>query len=837
MSRRGARRTVLNLLVTVIFRSVFCGEETKLVIAISGLKTSLPCNITPKIDDDSPALVLWYKDKSPTPIYTLDARKIPFDQARHSSVDHLSSRAHVLMTTNPPGSLELDPVRESDEGAYRCRVDFKKERTRYTDSKLKVIVPPEKPVINNEKGQVLRSLIGPYNERDRLVLRCEAEGGNPSPSLTWWRESVLLDDTYVHVTNERKVVNELSINSLQRHDLMAALSCQAKNNNISKPLTTTVTVDMNFRPLVVEVQTEDQIFSAGRSTQIVCKAVGSRPAAVITWWSGETRLKNTKASVSVDGNVTTSYLAFCPSSEDDGKTIICRAENPFIADSAVQEEKILTVYYVPKVNVNIPRHLTDAVVKRGHDIFFECHAIANPPVSEIGWMFEGRELHTNKSEGIIVTNHSLVLQGVTRNKKGLYTCVATNVEGKGESEPVLLRIQFPPVCKSKQKVYGAVLDEPVTIYCDVDAEPPEVKFRWSFNGSKDAEDTLTFESNLTSSLATYIPKQQHQYVVLLCWAENEVGPQKDPCVYKIIPSDVPKKPLSCTVNNRTTGTLEVACPEGYSGRFKQQFIFEVYNTALKKLEKNVTSFDPFFTAHDLPPGTLFLISVYSFDQKGKTDNWTTEVSTLLNSNQYISVPETYWFETLKPVLVYFFAITGGLIIMIQIIVLGVKLRKRQNNKRKSAAANNGEENREESITFKNSGECYTPPSMLEDERCPDLIPEIRSTLEGESCIFSDTLRKSCIPKDATQVRCISMSDSRGSGQINFIYPSTLPSLEERKRPSLDSCALQIATCTVHGLSQESELGVKVLPSSPFLRRVIQGEVTELAISEERNTEV
>ncbi|XP_076330218.1 protein turtle-like isoform X2 [Tachypleus tridentatus] len=827
MARRDARGTLLTLLVAVIFRSVFCGEETKLVIGISMLKTSLPCNITPKFDDDSPALILWYKDKSPTPIYTLDARKIPFDQAKHSSVDHLSSRARVLMTTNPLGSLELDPVRESDEGVYRCRVDFKKERTRYTDSKLKVIVPPEKPVISNEKGQVLRSLIGPYNERDSLFLRCEAKGGSPSPSVTWWRESVLLDDTYVSITSERKVVNELNISSLQRHDLMAALSCQAKNNNISEPLTTTVTVDMNFRPLAVEIQTEDQIFRAGQSTQLVCRAIGSRPAAVISWWSGETRLKNTKSSVSVDGNVTTSYLTFYPSSEDDGKTITCCAENPFIADSAVKEEKLLTVYYVPKVNVSIPRHLTDAVVKRGHDIFFECHTIANPPVSEIGWMFEGRELHTNKSEGVIVTNHSLVLQGVTRKKKGFYTCVATNLIGRGE---------IPPVCKSKQKIYGAIQNEPVTIYCDVNAEPPEVKFRWSFNGSKDAEDTLNFESNLTSSLATYIPKQQPQYFVLLCWAENEVGPQKDPCVYKIIPSDVPKKPLSCTVNNRTTGTLEVACPDGYSGRFKQQFIFEVYNTALKKLEKNVTSFDPFFTAQDLPPGTLFVISVYSFDQKGKTDNWTTEVSTLLTSNQYISVPETYWFGALKPVLVYFCAITGGLILMIQIIVLGVKLRKRQINKRKSAA-NNGDENREESITLKNIGECYTPPSMLEDERCPDLIQEMRCALEGDSCIFSDTVKKSCIPKDTTQLRCISLNDSRGSGQINFIYSSTLPSLEERKRPSLDSCALQIATCTVHGRSQENELRVKVRPSSPFIRGMVPGEVTELAITEDRNTEV
>ncbi|XP_022251284.1 neural cell adhesion molecule 2-like isoform X4 [Limulus polyphemus] len=591
------------------------------VTGISGLKTSLPCNITPKFEDDSPALVLWYKDKSPTPIYTLDARKIPFDQARHSSVDSLASRAHVTMISNPPGSLELDPVIDADEGAYRCRVDFRRERTRYTDSKLKVIVLPGKPIISNENGHVLRSLIGPYNEGASLVLRCEAEGGNPSPSLTWWRESVLLDDTYMQVTNDRKVINELSIGSLQRHDLMAALSCQAKNNNISQPLISTVTVDMNF----------------------------------------------------------------------------------------------------------------------------------------------------------------------------------------------------PPVCKLNQQViYGAPLNEPINIHCDVEAEPPEVTFQWSFNDSKDVEDSLTYESNLTKSIATFTPRKHYHYGTLLCWGRNEVGSQTDPCAYKVIPTGTPQKPLSCTINNRTSVALEVVCLEGYSGGLNQRFIFEVYNVALKELVANFTASHPIFSAHGLSPGTLFLISVYSFNQKGRSEIWTTKVSTLLNSSQKIPAPEKDWFGAFKPVLVLLCAVSGGLVLVILIILLGVKFRRKQKAERKSAATNNGEENREESINLKTSGEGYTPLSMLDDERCPDLIPEMRSTQDGDIFFHCDSVRW---PKNAGH---IPMSSSRDSEQ-------------ERPRPALDSFVPQVAT--VHGLSQESGLRVKVLPSSPVLRRSIPGEVMELAVSEERNTEV
>ncbi|CAG2057166.1 unnamed protein product [Timema podura] len=47
----------------------------------------------------------------------------------------------------------------------------------------------------------------------------------------------------------------------------------------------------------------------------------------------------------------------------------------------------------------------------------------------------------NMSSGVILSTHSLVLQGVTRHNGGRYTCMAANARGETTSEPVALRVQ------------------------------------------------------------------------------------------------------------------------------------------------------------------------------------------------------------------------------------------------------------------------------------------------------------------------------------------------------------------------------------------------------------
>src|SRR5947209_8705225 len=146
---------------------------------------------------------------------------------------------------------------------------------------------------------------------------------------------------------------------------------------------------------------------------------------------------------------------------------------------------------VPQLSLRLGSKLRHSHIQEGNDVYFEGTIRASPWVTEIRWWFEGKEIHTNTSAGVIVSNQSLVLQKVKKSNRGRYTCSAVNSEGEGESNTVHLRVQFAPVCKPGQKLlYGTARREAVQIACEVESDPIDVTFRWAFNTSDDNVELL-----------------------------------------------------------------------------------------------------------------------------------------------------------------------------------------------------------------------------------------------------------------------------------------------------------------------------------------------------------
>lgn len=238
-----------------------------------------------------------------------------------------------------------------------------------------VAVPPDEPHISDEDGNELRGLIGPYNEGQELRLYCTSAGGKPRPALTWWRDYTTIDDTFdyndkdgesafsklawldPHECRVTVTTNELVIPSLQRHHLLSQFQCQAVNNNITLPATSSITLDLNreffplslppsplihlraVKPQEVHITQLTANLAAEREATFECNTFGSRPRATLYWLFDGSR-HNTPLS---GEHHTTSTLTVKLKEAQNGMLVTCVAENSRIAKSAISDQLRLDV--------------------------------------------------------------------------------------------------------------------------------------------------------------------------------------------------------------------------------------------------------------------------------------------------------------------------------------------------------------------------------------------------------------------------------------------------------------------------------------------------------------
>ena len=77
-----------------------------------------------------------------------------------------------------------------------------------------------------------------------------------------------------------------------------------------------------------------------------------------------------------------------------------------------------------------------------------------------------------------------------------------------------------------------LLDHPVRIPCFL------IPCSWQFNSTNEFRDVS--EENVivdgAVSVVSYVPRDESDYGTLLCWGRNELGRQRRPCVFHVIPA-------------------------------------------------------------------------------------------------------------------------------------------------------------------------------------------------------------------------------------------------------------------------------------------------------------
>ncbi|XP_063627547.1 hemicentin-1 isoform X1 [Cydia splendana] len=614
------------------------------VQGVLGKKASLPCDIAPLQQNDEVVMVLWFKESGGEPLYSYDIRGRTANQPKlWSSPSVFGNRAYFRASATP-AVLMVDNVIAVDAGLYRCRVDFKNSPTRNLKVNFTVIIPPNRPTIYDSKRRDRTKLVEPYNEGSNVQLTCEVEGGRPRPWVTWYLENTVIDDSYEQ-RGDGVTVNTLTFPNVGRQHLNARLVCQAANTNLAPPQTKVLILDINLKPITVTILTKEKQVSADKRYEIECKTTGSRPEASVSWWKNNRQLKRMAKNFS-ENNETLSVLSLVPAVEDDGRFLMCRAENKHIPDSAIEDKWRLNVHYVPIVDLRMGSSLNPDEIKEGDDVYFECSVRANPKVHRLVWFHDNTEILHNEADGIILSAQSLVLQRVTRAAAGDYTCMAANSEGKGTSNPVSLLVRYAPVCAQQRdgELFGALKHETVSLHCSVDANPAVTSFHWTFNNSGEQTDLAPklFNSNGHKSTLNYTPTTDMEYGTLMCYGKNSVGQQKVPCSFQLVAAGRPFHLQNCTVANQSIDSLYVECVENFDGGLPQTFLMELLELPSLIVRYNVSTnrTPPFFEIKGLPPGVSYRIDLYAVNAKGRSDVSTIETVTLKGQAKYTGESNT-----------------------------------------------------------------------------------------------------------------------------------------------------------------------------------------------------
>uniref|UniRef100_A0A8D9ARV4 Nephrin n=1 Tax=Cacopsylla melanoneura TaxID=428564 RepID=A0A8D9ARV4_9HEMI len=587
----------------------------------------IPCNIT---EASAVALVIWYKENIETPIYSVDMRGSK--QGNHWISEKTFETRRVYFNFDS-SELIIDAILESDEGKYQCRVDYKHLPTTYNTWILTVIVPPERVIVYNALGQSLvPGQLPPVPEGADVVLSCVAIGGRPKPSTQWYIDSIRAQSSEGVLRMER----------LRRGSLHSNVTCSASNTILAPPVYSNFTVNLYLPPTSVKIVNlhSDSTMAEGKLHRVECQAQGSYPSAVLSWYLNQELLKPSDLQVVfTNSSLTSNTLKFIPTRAHSGKLLTCKGSNPHIPSSMRDDSWALNVVYKPTVEIKLGRNLNASNLNEGVDIYFDCHIHANPPFKKIIWTHNGITISNNASAGRIITNQTLVLQSVSRHSGGLYVCSAINSQGEGGSPPFDLNIKYEPVCKpSQQRVYGALRNEQVLVSCAVDANPPAQFFTWAFNNSAMPQRPLTSFSiqGGSTSVARYTPISELDYGTLLCWARNEQGNQRSPCIFHVVVAGKPDPLDNCSVTERSSSLMIISCDNSHwnSGGLPPLFMAEIYKNEI--LVRNESSATPLWKVQGLISGAEYVAKLYATNGKGaghavlmKTN---TEVTSLMNKH-------------------------------------------------------------------------------------------------------------------------------------------------------------------------------------------------------------
>uniref|UniRef100_A0A3Q3ALP3 Hemicentin 1 n=1 Tax=Kryptolebias marmoratus TaxID=37003 RepID=A0A3Q3ALP3_KRYMA len=350
-----------------------------------------------------------------------------------------------MFTILPNGSLQISKASMSDSGMYIC---VAQNPAGTALGKIKLRVQP--PVILSETQEYVASV------DSSVTLQCQTEG-SPPPSITWHKDGQLLSDS-VH----QRVLSSgaLQIAFLQRSDA-GRYTCTAANP------AGTVSLDMSLTVQPPSIRGGDQevVVVENSHAQLVCVAEGI-PQPKLIWKKNGTPLSESTGEYTI---LPSGELVIDSAQPDDAGSYTCVATNSVGQDS-------WTVTLSVHTHPIFTELLGDVALNKGERLMLAC-GVSGVPLPRISWTFNNKIMpHYDHMNG----HSELVIERVTKDDSGTYTCVAENSAGTIKSLGFVY--VKPPIIDGDLHVNRIEpLGGNAILNCEVRGDPlPTIQ--WSKNG-------------------------------------------------------------------------------------------------------------------------------------------------------------------------------------------------------------------------------------------------------------------------------------------------------------------------------------------------------------------
>ncbi|XP_078331929.1 nephrin-like isoform X2 [Crassostrea virginica] len=202
------------------------------------------------------------------------------------------------------------------------------------------------------------------NEGELVTLSCTCLGGNPPPSVRWFKNSKLVDaggsptgngDGQYTVGSSTVTYNNYTF-TVSRSDNMVNYVCHVENSQTTAPLTRKWTIAIyvpSEQPIITGPEPAiTTALYAGSTYQYVCTARNGRPAPAIRWKLGTALSSAIEIHQGIAENTTTNSdstlskttsLTWVPITDDNGKNLYCQTNQSIAGGHTTQRSTFVSI--------------------------------------------------------------------------------------------------------------------------------------------------------------------------------------------------------------------------------------------------------------------------------------------------------------------------------------------------------------------------------------------------------------------------------------------------------------------------------------------------------------